>query len=377
MGTIGGIASAGTKISGTTISGIGHAALIGWVLIGGVFMRPTPSEIETVADVALISADQFFALQSEAPKTVVETPEVQSPTSEAAPNVAAPADTPVEPKDRPAPTPEPKVEAPPEKPEIAPPKAEAVVESPPAPEPPATDEVAVIKPEEAAQKPADRVAPVPSALSQPDAIDDVITREATIVAPSDTPVEPIEEATAPEEAATEIVTEAEEIKTAPVRSIRPKSRPKRAEAVAEVEPKPETPAVDPLQAALSEALSEPDTQADTPAPVPSGPPLTGSEKEGLKVSVSNCWNVGSLSTDALQVTVTIGFSVKRDTRPENGSIHLVSATGGSESSINKAYEAGRRAIIRCGSKGFPLPDDKYEQWRDIEITFNPERMRIK
>ena len=43
----------------------------------------------------------------------------------------------------------------------------------------------------------------------------------------------------------------------------------------------------------------------------------------------------------------------------------------------QAFEAARRAIIRCGSSGFDLPAEKYGHWRDIEMTFNPERMRIR
>ena len=43
----------------------------------------------------------------------------------------------------------------------------------------------------------------------------------------------------------------------------------------------------------------------------------------------------------------------------------------------RQIEAARRAIIRCGAKGFQLPPDKYEQWRTIEMEFSPERMRIK
>ncbi|NNK78019.1 MAG: energy transducer TonB, partial [Litoreibacter sp.] len=42
-----------------------------------------------------------------------------------------------------------------------------------------------------------------------------------------------------------------------------------------------------------------------------------------------------------------------------------------------AYEAARRALIRCGARGYNLPVDKFAQWQDVEITFNPERMRIK
>ena len=43
----------------------------------------------------------------------------------------------------------------------------------------------------------------------------------------------------------------------------------------------------------------------------------------------------------------------------------------------QAFEAARRAIIRCGSRGFPLPAEKYDQWREVEMVFNPEGMRMK
>ena len=51
--------------------------------------------------------------------------------------------------------------------------------------------------------------------------------------------------------------------------------------------------------------------------------------------------------------------------------------GGSEAAANQAYEAGRRAIIICGDKGFSLPPEKYEQWKDIEMVFDPKGMRLK
>jgi len=64
-------------------------------------------------------------------------------------------------------------------------------------------------------------------------------------------------------------------------------------------------------------------------------------------------------------------------KPETGSIRMLSSSGGPDSAAKQAYEAARRAIIRCGAKGFNLPAEKYGQWREIEMTFNPERMRIK
>jgi hypothetical protein len=56
---------------------------------------------------------------------------------------------------------------------------------------------------------------------------------------------------------------------------------------------------------------------------------------------------------------------------------MIGFEGGSEASARLAYEAGRRAIIRCGQNGYPLPAEKYDQWKEVEITFDPEKMRMK
>tara|TARA_R110002126_G_scaffold95980_1_gene224972 strand:- start:124 stop:387 length:264 start_codon:yes stop_codon:yes gene_type:complete len=87
--------------------------------------------------------------------------------------------------------------------------------------------------------------------------------------------------------------------------------------------------------------------------------------------------VGSLSTDALRVTVMVGVTMKQDATPDAGTIRLLEASGGNDAATQQAFEAARRALIRCGADGFALPAEKYAQWRDIEIVFNPEKMRIK
>ena len=66
-----------------------------------------------------------------------------------------------------------------------------------------------------------------------------------------------------------------------------------------------------------------------------------------------------------------------DATPE-GDVRMIDYTGGSEAAARQAFEAARRAIIRCeGSDGYGLPPEKYDAWRDIEITFNPEGMRLR
>jgi len=110
---------------------------------------------------------------------------------------------------------------------------------------------------------------------------------------------------------------------------------------------------------------------------PSGPPLTRQEKDSLRISVSRCWNKNSLSRDAMGVTITVLFNMLETGYPENESIKMISSTGGSPSAVKIAYKSARRAILRCGNRGFDLPEQKYSQWKTIEMVFDPIKMRIK
>jgi hypothetical protein len=249
------------------------------------------------------------------------------------------------------------------------------------------------------------VAPTPAEAPEPDA-QLAETPTPAVTPDAETPAEVVEEErpeAAPEEATTEIVTEATETEAvaslAPTSSARPRSKPARAAAAPEpaaeaaepaaapapvaenTEPAAATPQTDAVAEALAEALAAESNPAGTPAAsgetAPAGPPLTSGEKDALRVAVQACWNVGSLSSEALQTTVTVGVTVAQSGVPDAGSIRMLGYEGGSDASAKQAYEAGRRAIIRCGASGFKLPVEKYDQWRDMEIVFNPEGMRMK
>jgi hypothetical protein len=105
--------------------------------------------------------------------------------------------------------------------------------------------------------------------------------------------------------------------------------------------------------------------------------MTSGEKDSLRVAVQACWNVGSLSSEALQVTVTVAVELGQDGKPDATSLRMTEYEGGSDGAARQAFEAARRAVIRCGANGFNLPPEKYEEWRSLELVFNPERMRIK
>jgi len=365
--------------TGYVISGAGHLGLIAFALFGGAFQsEPPPFE---VTEVTAISSEEFAALtQGEvSPEAVANVDTPEPPQDGEAPALTSEADTPpdrAEPEVAEIPPPDdvPEPVAP------APVPQADVSDEPPVMQPPQED-TALLVPEESTrpqQRPAPRVAPEPVARPEPDVqVDDVERQE---VAPSEEPADVVEEeseATSPEEATTEIVTEAEEndlTNAAPAQSMRPRTRPSRPEPRQTAEPAAPETDNSAVNDALAEALGQSGTSRND---TPQGPPLTAGEKDALRVAVQNCWNVGSLSSEALRTTVVVGVEMAENGKPVTSSIQMLSASGGSGTAAKQAFEAARRAIIRCGSGGFDLPVEKYDHWRDIEMTFNPERMRIK
>ena len=58
-------------------------------------------------------------------------------------------------------------------------------------------------------------------------------------------------------------------------------------------------------------------------------------------------------------------------------IRLTDPEDGTPEHVQQAYSVARRAIVACGTNGYELPKDRYEDWQSIDMTFNPENMRIK
>lgn len=376
--------------TGTKISLAAHGVLVTWAVFGAWFpSEPLPMQVQ---EVSVITADQFAALsrQSQAPEISDQPAALPEPAPESeVPETAASEETPPEitpPDPVEAPLPDEQVSELPE-PDPAP---APVPPAPEAPEPPEMTEIAppVLQPE--VSRPADRVAPEPVALPPEDTVPDDIAQPEVSPEEGAEAEQDVQEATAPEAAGDRIATEADQpeeelavASPAPQTSLRPRARPRRPapepETVAQAaEEQPQPPVQDAQRDAVNDALAEALAGGgEVEAPVPSGPPLTAGEKDALRVSVSNCWNVGSLSSEALRTTVVVGVTLAQDGKPDVGSIRMLSSEGGSQTAAKQAFEAARRAIIRCGARGYKLPPEKYAQWRDIEMTFNPERMRIK
>jgi hypothetical protein len=370
--------------TGQYISGAVHIGLIGWLLVGDVF-RSDPPPLQ-VTEVTMISGAEFDAMfaPSTAPEFAASLGSMTAPTEETPPPDLAPPpeDAPVSvplPNDQPEELP---AEQAPDLSGLAPmPQAEVQFEAPTM-APPAFEsspDIVIDENPDSAPRDVPRVAPVPMARPEMDMAiaPDVMEAAAQVEEVVEVVEEAAEQDAAPEEATTEIVTEAETPSGAPTSVPVPMTRPARAAAASTETPTPQ-PDTTTLNDALAEALGVPDAQAaDTPSPQPVGPPLTSSELDGFRRAVSQCWNTGALSSAALRVTVVVSAEMTEDGKPVSTSLRLLEASGGEGSAVTQAYEAARRAILRCGISGYDLPQEKYAQWREIEMTFNPEQMRIK
>jgi hypothetical protein len=374
---------------GYYISGLAHSAFLFWAILGGLFEPKEPPPMDVV-NVAVISTAEYAAMimpdvppKAEVSLENMPIPSLQveelpdQPTAEEAVDTMLDPDQ-MDPSSKPddvPQTPDPLV--------VPTPQLEDKL---PDMDTPSSETLALLQSPnkiEAPQK-ADRIAPMAVAPSAPDIqIDEKVQETALpseIIKPPEQP-EPKEipepKETAEPEAATEITPEIQkEVPTAPKISLRPKARPApKPQPKPIAKPEPESNTKDAINAALEAALVDntSSTQADKS---PSGPPLTVSEKDGLRLSVQKCWVVDSGSR-AANVTLTISMSMNPDGTVRTDTLALKSSKGGSEGAAKIAFQAARRAILRCQKKGYDLPEEKYDHWQKIEVTFDPKKTRTR
>ncbi|WP_154444446.1 hypothetical protein [Halovulum marinum] len=137
-----------------------------------------------------------------------------------------------------------------------------------------------------------------------------------------------------------------------------------------------------VAAAVSAAAEQPQSapsSAPASAPpaaaaeVPQGPPLTAGEKDALRLAVQRCWNVPAGLANAEDLRVVVAVELAPDGRII-GAPRLIEPTSSSRPEIRVAFEAARRALLRCQAGGYQLPREKYAQWKNLEVAFDPEGM---
>ena len=353
--------------AGFKISGFAHLVLIGIAIFGAPLFSSDEENAIQISEVSLITLEDFASLTSVAP-----------PVSETLINIIKPVEvepTPVEVEPTPVevePTP---VEVEPTPVEIS--DAEIEPTAPIA----SIDSIGELTPElneNTPSKPSDTISNIISETPKDPIKPEVSSKPLIIEVPSPEELEPNfvkeqEPASAVKESTTKTVTEAEERESelVPSSSSRPKRRPKNLKVVEIKKP-------DLIKDAIARSMAEEKVNEvivkDNQLKKVVGPPLTGGETNTLMFAIQQCWNVPvGLENDSSNI-ITMGIKLTQDGRLEGEPKRLAPNTG-SGAGILQAYEAARRALIRC--QPYDLPAEKYETWRDIEIVFNPEQMVLR
>jgi hypothetical protein len=376
---------------GTYISVTMHASMVGWLLLNGNF-ESTPREI-SVTEVSLVSAEMFDIALNNTPPEVeasIETAVAQPPVEEIAPKLSIKPDAPVMDREQPVMVSPQDDNTPPQISEQPEPLEDLVVILPselisPTVSPTSPDVLEIsLKPK---PRQSNRITSKTVAPSEPEVDIGDFTRDAVSPQEMSSSEKKPQTATAPEASTSEIITEAEKPSKlprvavlAPEQSVRPKRRSIKIKLDKE-QPKQTEQTIDPLAAALNEALTgstnESESEASTESQKTVIEALAPGTIRGMQLAISPCWNLGASSSAALSTTVVVGMELSIEGKPLASSIYLVGYEGGDDASAQRAFETAQRAINDCGAKGFELPADKYSAWKKVEITFNPERMRVR
>lgn len=118
------------------------------------------------------------------------------------------------------------------------------------------------------------------------------------------------------------------------------------------------------------------TPQKTPAPSPSPPSLdqqvTMSEIDAVRAQISRCWNMPAGARDAQDLIVTIRATVAPDGTVTSAVIDDRSKMG--DPFFRAAAESAQRAMLNPACQPLKLPPQKYEQWKNLRINFNPKDM---
>jgi len=96
--------------------------------------------------------------------------------------------------------------------------------------------------------------------------------------------------------------------------------------------------------------------------------------DALRNEIAQCWSPPAASPHPEKLIVTLRVFLN----PDGSVAQPPQLTGESQAAVNSdpfmraAADAANRAIYVC--QPYKLPPDRYTQWRDIEVTFDPRKM---
>jgi hypothetical protein len=104
-----------------------------------------------------------------------------------------------------------------------------------------------------------------------------------------------------------------------------------------------------------------------------GDKMTISQVDRLRQQLSQCWNVPVGAKDADELVVDLRVEMNPDRTVRSVEI-LDKQRYRRDSFFRAAADSARRALYNPNCTPLALPPDKYDQWKELTIRFNPKDM---
>src|SRR5215470_17183267 len=118
------------------------------------------------------------------------------------------------------------------------------------------------------------------------------------------------------------------------------------------------------------APAQQQAKASSQPVAPLGPQLTTSEIDLVRQQIERCWNPPAGAKEAHDLIVDISAEVGPDGRVLTAQITSMARMG--DPFYRAAAESALRAVLNPNCSPLKLPPEKYEQWRNLSLTFNPK-----
>ena len=93
----------------------------------------------------------------------------------------------------------------------------------------------------------------------------------------------------------------------------------------------------------------------------------------MRRQIEQCWNPPIGARDAQNLVVEVTIAVNPDRTVQNAEVVDKSRMSG-DPYFRAAAEAAIRALYNPRCSPLELPEGKYEQWKNIDFTFDPRDM---
>ncbi|GHT88440.1 hypothetical protein FACS1894113_0870 [Alphaproteobacteria bacterium] len=104
-----------------------------------------------------------------------------------------------------------------------------------------------------------------------------------------------------------------------------------------------------------------------------GEVMTATQIDLLRQAIKKCWHFPAGLRNAEDLVVDIKMELDKDGRVKKAEIMNASKMN-SDPDFKIAAENAYRAVLDPKCNPLPLPKDKYEEWKELELSFNPKDM---